>query len=153
MSPRDHIMQTSERDAWLHIVKPAELDLHMAAVGQAEANGEIVREMFKRFPANAEDRLLVHGCGSCQMFDYLDFQEFGGASVTFADISPLMLAEANRRLARFHEADYDITLDDIENSKLVDAFDGIILVLVLLHVDWRKSLANMMGYLASGGRA
>lgn len=35
-------------------------------------------------------------------------------------------------------------IDDIENSELTGQYDAILLVLVLLHVDWRSALGNMM---------
>jgi hypothetical protein len=66
-----------EREAWLNLIDPHELDMHMLAVGQAETNAEIVREMFSAVPPGRESSILVHGCGTCQMFDYVGPGVFG----------------------------------------------------------------------------
>jgi SAM-dependent methyltransferase len=134
----------SERDAWLNIIKPAELDAHMLSIGQAETNASIVQEMFRRFPLLESAKLLVHGCGSCQMFDYLSLENLGKVELTFADFSPAMLEEGKRRLERFQGTDWKVVLDDIEDSRLSGNFDAVLLVLVLLHVDWRRGIENLL---------
>ena len=133
-----------ERQAWLSIVKPEELDIHMASVGQAETNAGIVKEMFACIALEDHARLLVHGCGSCQMLDYLSLSEIGNVDFTFADLSPAMAEEGKRRLAGVSGAKYNLVVDDIEQSTLSGSYDAVLLVLVLLHVDWRVSLENMM---------
>ena len=140
------MLPDGERQAWLNIVKPAELDIHMASIGQAEANAAIVREMFDRFPLTDGARLLVHGCGSCQMVDYLSLAEIGNVDFTFADLSPVMLEEGKRRLDKVLDARYRLVIDDIERSTLTGPYDAVLLVLVLLHVQWRISLTQMMGF-------
>jgi hypothetical protein len=134
----------SEREAWLNIVKPAELDMHMASIGQAETNAAMVKEMFSRFPLGENARLLIHGCGSCQMFDYLSIPDIGNIELTFADFSPAMLEVGRKRLTRLPDARYNILVDDIERSTLEGCYDAVLLVLVLLHVNWRRSLENMI---------
>jgi hypothetical protein len=136
----------SEREAWLNIIKPAELDAHMSAIGQAETNASLVREMFQRFPLLDGVKLLIHGCGSCQMFDYFTPEEFGKIELKFADFSSAMLLEGKRRLSRFPDAKWNSVIDDIEDSMLIGQFDAVLLVLVLLHVDWRNALENMLRF-------
>jgi hypothetical protein len=144
VSGSQRMTSRSERDAWLNIVKPAELDIHMASVGQAETNAAIVKEMFNRFPLAENARLLVHGCGTCQMLDYIALADFGNVDITFADFSPAMLEEGKKRLTRFPGERHKVVVDDIEHTKLDRKYDAVLLVLVLLHVDWRTSLENMM---------
>lgn len=133
-----------ERDAWLRIVKPNELDSHMASIGQAEANASIVREMLHRFRLADDSKLLVHGCGSCQVFDYIPLSDFGKIRITFADLSSAMFEEARKRLEGVSDASYEFVIDDMEDSCLTGSYDAIMLVLVLLHVDWQLSLKNML---------
>jgi SAM-dependent methyltransferase len=133
-----------EREAWLDVVHPADLDGHMASVGQAEANAAIVKEMFVRHPLAENEKLLIHGCGTCQMFDYVDLSIFGKSDITFADLSPRMLEVARKRLERFAHSSHKIAVDDIERSNLNDRYDAALLVLVLLHVNWKKALENII---------
>lgn len=134
----------SERDAWLNIVKPFELDMHMASIGQAETNAALVKEMFARFPLAENAKLLIHGCGSCQMLDYISIRDLGNITLTFADFSPAMLEEGEKRLCGFPDAKCRVAVDDIEHSTLSGDYDAVLLVLVLLHVDWKLSLENMI---------
>jgi len=133
-----------KREAWLDIVEPSDLDCHMASVGQAEANAAIVKEMFTRFPLSPNSKLLIHGCGTCQMFNYVDPSVFGNIDITFADFSPRMLDVARPRLAKFNIASEQVVLDDIECSSLHGTYDAALLVLVLLHVNWKKALENII---------
>jgi SAM-dependent methyltransferase len=133
-----------EREAWLEIVEPSDLDSHMASVGQAEANAAIVEEMFTHLPLSLHSKLLIHGCGTCQMFDYFDPSVFGNVDITFADLSPKMLDVAKRRLARFNMAPERIVVDDIECSSLYGMYDASLLVLVLLHVNWKRAIENII---------
>ena len=97
---KDNNTPICEKDAWIHVVKPADLDSHMENVEQARANAMIVKEMFEEYPLPKYSKLLVHGCGTCQMFDYKkpsDIVQF----ITFADISKKMLNTAENRLKRF----------------------------------------------------
>lgn len=91
----------AERRAWLHIVKPAELDVHMVSIGQAKTNAGIVKEMFRSLPLAEGGKLLVHGCGSCQMLDYLSLSDLGSISFTFADLSPAMMEGGKGGSQRF----------------------------------------------------
>jgi ubiquinone/menaquinone biosynthesis C-methylase UbiE len=133
-----------EREGWLNVIDAAELDSHMVSVGQAEANASLVKEMIGRVPLNEESRLLVHGCGTCQMFEYLDLADFGTKRITLADFSPKLLNVAEKRVKRLGESSLQIVQDDIENTALNPGFDAVLLVLVLLHVNWQKALESMV---------
>ncbi len=133
-----------EKEAWLNIVEPKDFDLHMANIGQAEANASLVREFFEKYPLAEGGKLLIHGCGTCQLFDYLNPHEIGGVQITFADISQKMLDSAEVRMTKFKGLKYALVQDDIEATKLTGHYDAVLLVLVLLHVDWKKSLGNIL---------
>lgn len=135
-------MREGEREAWLHIIEPEDLDAHLAEIGQAEANARITRNFFKKHPMKEGSKLLIHGCGTCQMFDYMRHSDIGNVSITFADISPKMLEVAERRLKKY-EIPHKLIVDDIENTNISEHYDGILLTLVLLHVDWKSALRNM----------
>ena len=77
------------------------------------------------------------------MFDYIKPSDIGKVSMTFADINSKMLEVAERRL-RKHEVSYSLLVDDIENTKIRDHYDAVLLILVLLHIDWKKSLECMI---------
>lgn len=135
-----------EKEAWLNIVEPQDMDLHMANIGQAEANASLVREFFEKYPLAEGAKLLIHGCGTCQLFDYLNPSEIGRVQITFADISQKMLEAAKQRLAKFEGLKYDILTDDIEDTAITGHYYAVLLILLLLHVDWKKSLDNVIKF-------
>lgn len=134
----------SEKEAWLHIVEPDDLDAHLANIEQADTNAAIIKELFKKNPLTEGSKLLVHGCGTCQMFDYIKPSHIGRVSMTFVDINPKMLEVAKERLRKYTKISYRVLVDDIENTHIKEHYDTILLTLVLLHVDWRRSLENMI---------
>jgi 2-polyprenyl-3-methyl-5-hydroxy-6-metoxy-1,4-benzoquinol methylase len=134
----------SEKDAWLRVVEPEDLDTHMRDIGQASANCEIIKEMFRKRPLGENSKVLVHGCGTCQMFEYIAPSDIVKGEMTFADISSKMLRAAGRRLRRYRGLSYHILVDDIENTSINEHYDAVLLVLILLHVDWKRSLENMI---------
>ena len=134
----------SDRKAWLKgEISPEDLDRLMADNGQAEANAHHVQEFFRKYPLPQGSCLLVHGCGTCQMFDYLEPADLGDVKVTFADIGTGMLETARRRLKRFDDFSCEIIVDDIENTVVTESYDAVLLSMVLLHVDWKKCLVNV----------
>jgi SAM-dependent methyltransferase len=135
---------SGEKQAWLHVVRPSELDTHMAAVGQAEANARLIKHLFSRIWMRPGDRLLVHGCGTCQMFDYIEPIDLGTERVTLADLSADMLEASRERLSRLHGISYETVADDIEQSRISGPYACILLSMVLLHVHWRSAVANML---------
>ena len=58
----------SDREAWLNgEISPEDLDRLMVDNGQAEANARHVKAFFQKYPLPQGSRLLIHGCGTCQM--------------------------------------------------------------------------------------
>ena len=140
-------MDPNERKGWLEIIGADDLDSHMAEIGQAEVNADIVKQMFEDYPLAVGSRLVVPGCGTCQMFDYMAPSDLrAGIELTLTDINPDYLAKAQERLLRrFPGTRYDVRVDDIEETRLEGKYGGILITLVLQHVNWRKALDSMMG--------
>jgi hypothetical protein len=40
----------SEKEAWLHIIEPDELDTHLVNIKQANTNAAIIKDLFKKYP-------------------------------------------------------------------------------------------------------
>ena len=65
-------MDAGEKKGWMKIITADDLDGHMAAIGQAEANAGIVKPMFAECPLKPNSGLLIAGCGhKCQLLLYL----------------------------------------------------------------------------------
>lgn len=133
-----------EKEAWLNIVEPSDLDIHMANIGQAETNAKIVKDFFEKFSLSNGSKILIHGCGTCQVFDYITPSDLGNVEMTFVDISQKMLDVAKHRLRKFNGLSYRTLVDDIENTGIRENYDAVLLILILLHTDWRRSLENMI---------
>jgi SAM-dependent methyltransferase len=134
---------SNERKGWTEIVTSEDYDKHMANIGQASANSEMVKQMFQDYPLMGS-RLLIPGCGTGQMFDYITPDVFGsGTQLTLTDINPTFLEKTKERLRRFRGTNYEVMIDDIEDTKLTGEYGGILIVLVLHNVSWVKSLESM----------
>jgi hypothetical protein len=130
------------RTAWRQTVDPDDYDAHMAAVGQARANAELVSDLLTRHPPGGP-RLLVAGAGTGQMLDFLDSALFSPFQVTFTDLSRTLLARLDERLAQRGWRDHRTLVDDLEATKLAGPFDGAVVVLVLEHLDWRRAVSSL----------
>jgi SAM-dependent methyltransferase len=127
------------REAWAQQVTPDDYEVHMAAIGQAQANASLVRDLLQHIAIPAGSRVLIAGAGSGQMFDYISSEVFNPYRLLCSDISPRFLARLRERL------NCETVLDDVEDSRLEPGFGVIILVLVLEHVDYRKALTSLSG--------
>lgn len=134
-------MDPGERKGWMEIISAEDLDTHMAEIGQAEANAHIVRQMFQESPIAG--RILIPGCGTGQLFDYLTPTDLGDPELMFTDINPSYLLKISERLEKFPKTRYNTRVDDIEETTLTENYDGILIVLVLQHVEWKKALQSM----------
>jgi len=63
--------------------------------------------------------------------------------VTFTDINRRFLDRLEERLARLGFDSYETAIDDLEDSKLQPPWGGVVVVLVLEHIDWRKGVASL----------
>jgi len=136
-------MNPALRQAWSAVIQADDYDRHMAAVGQAEANAGLIRQMVRgaRLPAGAN--VLLPGAGTGQMFDYITPESLGNLSLTFTDIREAFLGRLIARLGRLKYTRYRAVVDDVERTHLGRGFDAVALVLVLEHVEWRKALDQM----------
>ena len=127
----------------MEVIAPEDYEAHMAAVGQAEANAHLIKDLIELHPLSKDSRLLVAGAGPGQMFDYVSPDFLLPHRVVFTDISAAFLDRLQARLAA-SSLRFEMVLDDVEVSR-VRPVDAVALVLVLEHVDWRKALDSLIG--------
>lgn len=130
--------------AWKSIIPAEDLDKHMAAVGQAQANAKILQKMLIDFPIEPKTNILVPGCGTGQIFDYLDVSLFKDFNLIFSDINKEYLNKLDQRLKKIQKINYKIIEDDIETIKIRNRFDSCIIILLLEHVNWQQVLLNIV---------
>jgi hypothetical protein len=135
-------MDPSLRDAWTRIVSAGDLDDHMQAVGQAQANAALVEAMVAAGPEPARRSMVFVGAGTGQMFDFVDPAFLAPYRLTFTDINPAFLARLRERLAGA-ALDYEAVVDDLERPALRGPFGAAVVVLVLEHVEWRRGLDGL----------
>jgi SAM-dependent methyltransferase len=131
------------REAWTEIIQADDYEAHMAAVGQAQANAELVGEYMGAQRLKPDASVLFAGAGTGQMFDFIPPAFFLPFKVTFADVNPRYLQRLAERLAGVEGLRYETLIDDLEQSALSRPFDFVVAVLVLEHVDWRKAVSTM----------
>jgi ubiquinone/menaquinone biosynthesis C-methylase UbiE len=131
------------RQAWAREILAEDYDAHMADIGQAQANAELVSEVFLDQPPPSGAAILFVGAGTGQMFDYVSPALLTSYCTTFSDINPEYLAKLRLRMNGFDGMQYTTVLDDIEDSHLSSRFDLVVAVLVLEHVEWRKAVATI----------
>ena len=122
----------------------------MAAIGQAETNAHLVRDLLVACGLEKGTRLLFAGAGPGQMFDYVDGAFLKQCEMTFTDINPEFLSLLAERLRAAGLDQAKTVLDDLENPVVESSFDWIVLVLVLEHVKWRPVLEALSRNAKSG---
>src|SRR5262245_18860466 len=132
---------TSLREAWSRVAA-ADYDAHMAAVGQAQANAELLPRLLRDHPPRGR-RLLFGGAGTGQLFDFAGDAFLHGFRVTFTDISAPLLARLTQRLASGTWTDHEEVVDDVEDTRLSGPYDAVAVVLVLEHVDWPRAIRSL----------
>ena len=131
------------REAWRHLILAEDYDAHMAAIGQAQANAELVAEYFAAFPPKPGAAILFLGAGTGQMFDFVLPAFLAPYRTTFADINAGFLQRLRDRLSSHSAIRFSTVEDDVEHSSLQPGFALVVAVLLLEHVDWRKAVATM----------
>lgn len=130
------------RQVWTEFVTPEDYEAHMAAVGQAQANAELVKVMLEKWPPDGR-RLLFAGAGTGQILDFTGPDFLEPYQVTFTDINAPFLDRIKDRLARTGCRDHHEIVDDLENTQLEAYYSGAVVVLVLEHIHWRKGIESL----------
>ena len=131
------------REAWLSGISPDDYDAHMAAVGQAQANAEMVAQLLEVHPPTAGASLLFVGAGTGQLFDYVSPTMLKPFQSTFSDINAEYLERLRRRIRSVPGVRFTTVVDNVESTSLTPGYELVVAVLVLEHVDWRKAIATM----------
>lgn len=135
-------MEPTLRQVWEKLLDPADYDLHMSNVGQAEANGCLLGDLLAELPGG---RLLIAGAGTGAMLDLVNPSFLLPFEVTFTDISERFLQVLRERLGRSGLRSFRVLQDDVEDTRLEAGFDVAAFVLVLEHVDWQRALEQAVG--------
>jgi SAM-dependent methyltransferase len=128
------------RRAWSAHIDPGDYEQHMANVGQAQANADLLVELFREHPPLPGSRVHIAGAGTGQHFDYFPPAILAPYEVVFTDINPRFLDVLRGRMQGFPCA---IQVDDIEAPAAGGLYALTIAILVLEHVDWRRALAGI----------
>ncbi len=129
------------RKVWTAAIDPDDYDAHMAVVGQAAANAELVRDLLLGWPP-ATASILLAGAGTGQFVDYVGTSFLTPYEVTASDLNPRFLERLQAKFEGFGGT-LRVVVDDVEQTALAPGFGAVILVLVLEHVDWRRALASL----------
>jgi len=132
------------KKAWKSTIPADDLDKHMLATKQVQANVKILEKMLNDFPIKEGTNILVPGCGTGQIFDYIDINLFSNYHLTLTDINKEYLKKIDQRFKKNQKISYKIIEDDIEIPKIQQKFDSSILILVLEHIEWKKALENIL---------
>ena len=136
-------MSKKLREAWTTIIRADDYETHMSAVGQAQANAEMVAEYLQTHILVTNASLLFLGAGTGQMFEFISPSILIPYQATFADINGNYLKVLSDRLRTTKGLRYKTVVDDVEDSRLTTGFDTVLAVLLLEHVDWRRAVSAM----------
>lgn len=131
------------RQAWAEIIAPEDYEAHMAAIGQAETNAHLIKNLFDRHPWAPTARLLFAGAGTGQMFDYVSPDFLLTYQTIFTDIRAEFLDCLRKRIEGTPFLQFETLVDDIEDTQVTDTY-AVAMVLVLEHVDWRKAISRLI---------
>jgi hypothetical protein len=136
-------MDANLRKAWTEVVTGADLDRHLAEVGQAEANAGLLVAMLSESSLPPDADLLLAGVGTGQLLDYAGARALAPYRLTCTDINERFLAELEDRLRKAPELRATVRIDDIEATALRGPYDAVAAILLLEHIEWRKGVAAL----------
>ncbi len=118
------------------------------AIGAFNRNAEL-----RDFYDPAGKRILLYGCGPAN--GAVDLLEAGATSVTGIDVSEVEIEDAWRNAReRGYERQVEFSVGDAHHTGFSDdAFDLVIGIAILHHLDVPVALAELRRILAPGGRA
>lgn len=134
-------MDPELRSAWTEIVSAADYDLHMAAIGQAQAAAELTAWQIHHAAIPAGGHILICGAGTGQLLDFLDPAILRPYRFTCTDLNPRFLDRLRERLAS-HRLKAEVLQDDIEQTRLIATPDLLLATLLLEHIDWRRGVES-----------
>jgi hypothetical protein len=135
------------RDLWAGHITADDYERHMAATGQPQANAELLAELFRDAPPTPGARILFAGAGTGQYFDYFPPASLGSYRPIFTDLNPTFLDRLAARCIAMRRPCQTL-VDDMEAPRVVGPFDLAIVILVLEHVEWRATVAELCGMAA-----
>ena len=138
-------MDPELRSAWTEIVSAADYDLHMAAIGQAQAAAELTAWQIHHAAIPAAWHILICGAGTGQLLDFLDPAILRPYRFTCTDLNPRFLDRLRERLAS-HRLKAEVLQDDIEQTRLIATPDLLLATLLLEHIDWRRGVNRSQRY-------
>lgn len=138
-------MELSLREAWSQVILAADYELHMANVGQAQANAGLMRDLVLAAKLAPQSRVLIAGAGPGQFFQFASADYLESHEVVLTDINHSFVELALARAAGAGLERVKAQVDDIEATQLVGPFALAVLVLVLEHVDWRRAIGQVVG--------
>uniref|UniRef100_Q01XP3 Methyltransferase type 11 domain-containing protein n=1 Tax=Solibacter usitatus (strain Ellin6076) TaxID=234267 RepID=Q01XP3_SOLUE len=124
---------------WRESITAEDYERHMAATGQPQANAELLAEVFRENPPARGASVWFAGAGTGQIFDDFPLGLLKPYRVTCTDINPTFL----RRLAERFPC--ETAVDDVECPLVRGPFELAIVILVLEHVDWRRTVEGLCG--------
>ena len=62
----------------------------------------------------------------------------------FTDLNPKFFEKLKNRISKFQYLKYNIFQDDIEASKVYEHYDGILMVMLLHHIEWKKGIDSIL---------
>src|SRR5713226_2101872 len=130
-------MDSNLRKGWTEVVTGDDLDQHLAAIGQAQVNAQLLGEMLADSALPADAELLLAGVGTGQLFDYADVDALALYRLTCTDINAQFLAALDARLRKAPRLRASVKLDDLETTALGGPFDAVAAILLLEHIAWR----------------
>jgi methyltransferase family protein len=139
-------MDPNPRKAWTEVVIGEDLDQHLAAIGQAQANAALFVEMLSSSGLPVDAELLLAGAGTGQLFDYADLDVLARYRLTCTDINEKFLAALEARLAAAPRLRASVHVDDLEATRLKSAFAAVAAILLLEHIDWQRGASALAGY-------
>lgn len=134
----------SLRKAWSQVVLAKDYETHMAAIGQSAANAALVRDVVLAKRLAPGSRILFAGCGPGQFLELVSADYLLNHACVFCDLNAEFVAITTQR-ATVAGITFEACVDDVEATALAAGFHLIVMVLVLEHTDWQRSLRQMAG--------
>ncbi len=107
-------MDDALRHVWTKLITATDLDDHMAQVGQARANAELLQSILDSSAREKPVNLLIAGAGTAQFLDYIPATCLTPFHLTLSDINESFLKRAEERCDRAGLSDVRFVVDNIE---------------------------------------